>query len=331
MKPEPQRNLPASVRQRLLNLSKERKEPFDLVLVRYGSERLLYRLSRSPHAEKFLLKGAMLFAIWSDGTHRPTRDVDLLGFGPSDADELKTIFTELCRLETEPDGLTFLPESVAAAPIREEAAYPGMRVTLEARLENARIPVQVDIGFGDVVTPEPDEVEFPALLDFPAPHLRAYPIYTVVAEKLEAGVRLGEANTRMKDSFDLWFLSRQFSFEGELLKDAITRTFARREMPLPVIVPVALTPKFATLKATPWNVFLRRNALAPVEMAATLDAIRTFAWPVMEAAVSATAFNQHWSPARGWHPPAKLPGVSREPGRLSNDVRPNGDRHSWIR
>jgi hypothetical protein len=301
MKPEPKRNLPASVRQQLLTVSHRCKEPFDLVLVRYGIERLLYRLSRSPHAEKFLLKGAMLFAIWSDGIHRPTRDVDLLGSGPHDDETLKTIFTELCRLETEPDGLTFLPESVAAAPIREEDSYPGTRITLEARLENARISIQVDIGFGDVVTPSPEEVEFPALLDFPAPHLRAYPIYTVVAEKLEASVRLGEANTRMKDFFDLWFLSRNFPFKGELLKDAITRTFARREMPLPSTVPVALTPEFAALKAATWTVFLRRNALTSVEMSAMLDAIRAFAWPVMEAAVNAAAFPEHWTPAKGWY------------------------------
>jgi Nucleotidyl transferase AbiEii toxin, Type IV TA system len=302
MKPEPKRNLPASVRQRLLTLSKRRKEPFDLMLVRYGIERLLYRLSRSPHAEKFLLKGAMLFAIWSDGTHRPTRDVDLLGFGPRGDEVLKAIFTDLCRLETEPDGLTFLPDSVSAAPIREEAAYPGTRILLEARLANARISVQVDIGFGDVVTPAPEEIEFPSLLDFPAPHLRAYPIYTVVAEKLEASVRLGEANTRMKDFFDLWFLSQKFPFDGELLKDAITRTFSRREMPLPATVPVALTPEFAALKATTWAVFIRRNALAPVEMTATLDLIRAFAWPVMKAASNAVVFDEHWTPAKGWNP-----------------------------
>jgi hypothetical protein len=305
MKPEPKRNLPASVRQRLLTLSQRRTEPFDLVLVRYGIERLLYRLSCSPHAEKFLLKGAMLFAIWSDGTHRPTRDVDLLGSGPHDDETLKAIFTELCRLEIEPDGLTFLPESVVAAPIREEAAYPGTRITLEARLENARIRVQVDIGFGDVVTPAPEEITFPALLDFPAPHLRAYPIYTVVAEKLEASVRLGEGNTRMKDFFDLWFLSRNFPFEGELLKDGITRTFARREMALPATVPVALTPEFAAQKAATWAFFIRRNALAPVEMAATLDVIRAFAWPVMVAAANAVVFNKFWTPAKGWHPSEK--------------------------
>lgn len=303
MKPEPKRNLPASARQRLLTLSEHRKEPFDLLLVRYGIERLLYRLSRSPHAEKFLLKGAMLFAIWSDGTHRPTRDVDLLGSGPHDEETLKTIFTDLCRLETEPDGLTFLLESVAAAPIREEAAYPGTRITLEARLENARIRMQVDIGFGDVVTPAPEEITFPPLLDFPAPHLRAYPIYTVVAEKLEASVRLGEANTRMKDFFDLWFLSRKFSFEGEVLKDAITRTFARREIPLPATLPVALTPESAALKTATWAAFTHRNALAPVEMVATLDAIRAFAWPVMAAAANAAPFNQLWTPGNGWRQP----------------------------
>jgi len=305
VKPEPKKNLSASVRQRLLTLSQQRKEPFDLVLVRYGIERLLYRLSRSLHARKFLLKGAMLFTVWSDGTHRPTRDVDLLGFGPSDDDELKTIFTEICRLETEPDGLTFLADSVAAASIREEAAYPGTRITLEARLEKVRIPVQVDIGFGDVVTPAPEEIEFPALLDFPAPHLRAYPIYTVVAEKLEASVRLGETNTRMKDFFDLWFLSQKFSFEGELLKDAIARTFARREMPLPASVPVAITPRFATLKAATWLAFIRRNAIMPLEMAQTLSAIHVFAWPVMNAAANSSTFNQHWTPARGWHSPEK--------------------------
>ena len=229
--------------------------------------------------------------------------MDLLGSGPHDDETLEAIFTELCRLETEPDGLTFLPESVAAAPIREEAAYPGTRFTLEARLENARIRVQVDIGFGDVVTPAPEEIIFPALLDFPAAHLRAYPIYTVVAEKLEACVRLGEQNTRMKDFFDLWFLSRKFPFEGEHLKNAITQTFARREMPLPATVPVALTPEFAALKAATWAAFIRRNALAPLEMASTLDAIGAFAWPVMEAAVNAAAFNEHWIPRNGWRRP----------------------------
>src|SRR5690606_38521834 len=184
--------------------------------------------------------------------------------------------------------------------IREEATYPGIRVTLEARLENARISLQVDIGFGDVVTPAPEEVEFPALLDFAAPHLRAYPIYTVIAEKLEATVRLGQANTRMKDFFDLWFLSRTFSFEGELLRVAVTRTFARREMALPQALPASLTDDFAEGKAAAWSVFIRRNGLGNLDMKAVLAAIRTFAWPVLEAAARGTAFEASWSSTEGW-------------------------------
>lgn len=303
MTAESKKNLPASVRQRLLNLSQSRKEPFDLLLVRFAIERLLYRLSRSRHAEKFLLKGAMLFAIWSDGSHRPTRDVDLLGFGPKDDDDMKAIFADLCTQDSTPDGLTFLTDSVVVASIREEASYPGTRVTLEARLANVRIPLHVDIGFGDIVTPKPDEIDFPALLDFPAPHLRAYPIYTVVAEKLEAAVRLGEANTRMKDFFDLWFLSRKFSFEGDVLKDAVTRTFARREMALPTAVPVALRAEFAILKSANWSVFLRRNALAPLDMTTTIEEISAFAWPVIEAAAAGKAFSRNWMPEKGWYAP----------------------------
>lgn len=302
MKSEPKKNLAASVRQRLLTLSQQRREPFDLVLVRFGIERLLYRLSRSRHADRFLLKGAMLFAIWADGTHRPTRDVDLLGFGTTDDKELQRVFAELCEMDVEPDGLRFLPESVAAAPIREEAAYPGTRVTLEARLENARVSLQVDIGFGDVVTPAPEEVDFPALLDFAAPHLRAYPIYTVVAEKLEATVRLGEANTRMKDFFDLWFLCRKFSFEGGLLRSAIARTFARREMELPQTLPASLTADFAERKAATWAVFVRRNGLGNLDLKVALEAIRDFAQPVLAAAAGASAFELSWNPEQGWRP-----------------------------
>lgn len=163
------------MRQRLLQLSKERGQPFDLVLVRYGIERLLYRLGHSPHAGKFLLKGAMLFVVWGENAPRPTRDVDLLGFGPADEAEVKADFVGICSLSVEPDGLEFLPASVQVTPIREDAAYTGIRVMLDARLANARISIQVDIGYGDAVTPDPAEVDFPALLEFPAPRLRAYP------------------------------------------------------------------------------------------------------------------------------------------------------------
>jgi predicted nucleotidyltransferase component of viral defense system len=202
VKPRQIRNVAASVRQRLLALSRERIEPFDLTLVRYGSERLLYRLSQSHYVDRFLLKGAMLFRVWTEETHRPTRDIDLLGFGANDTDELAQIFREVSQTDVEPDGLVFRPETVKAESIREEAAYAGIRITMEAKLENARIPIQVDIGFGDAVTPGPEEVQYPVLLDLPAPRLRSYPVYTVIAEKLEAMVLLGEANSRMKDFYD---------------------------------------------------------------------------------------------------------------------------------
>jgi hypothetical protein len=296
----PKKNLSASVRQRLLNLSHERGQPFDLVLVRYSIERLLYRLSRSPHAEKFLLKGAMLFVVWGEDSPRPTRDVDLLGFGSDDGDEVKHNFVELCRSAVEPDGLEFLPESVAVAPIREGAAYPGLRVTLEARLAKVRIPLQVDVGYGDVVTPAPAEVDFPALLDFPAPRLRVYPHYTVVAEKLEAAVLFGAASTRMKDFFDLWYLSRRFTFEGVLLSEAITRTFARRNTMVPTAVPAALTEEFAVKKSSQWSMFLRRNALEPVEFAVVLEAVRDLALPVFHSVAAGYPFPKEWEPGAGW-------------------------------
>ena len=196
------RNLAASVRQRLLSLSRQWAEPFDLILVRYGIERLLYRLSQSPYVDRFLLKGAMLFVIWSNETHRPTCDIDLLGFGTSDSNELERIFRHLCEKAVEPDGLRFNPQTVRAQPIREQSGYAGIRVTMEAVLENTRIPIQVDIGFGDAVTPAPEEVAFPVLLEFPEPHVRAYPVYTVIAEKLEATAKSqSEPSKRQVSSF----------------------------------------------------------------------------------------------------------------------------------
>jgi Nucleotidyl transferase AbiEii toxin, Type IV TA system len=203
----------------------------------------------------------MLFVIWSDETHRPTRDVDSLGFGPSDSNELERIFRHVCEMAAEPDGLRFNPQTVRAQPIREQSGCAGIRVTMDAVLENARIPIQVDIGFGDAVTPAPEEVAFPVLLEFPAPHVRSYPVYTVIAEKLEAMVLVGEANSRMKDFYDVWFLSRRFEFDGETFVQAIRATFDRRKTQLPTSVPLALTLQFATLKIGQWNAFVRRNKL----------------------------------------------------------------------
>ncbi len=196
------KNLAASVRQRLLNLAKKRGDAFDLVLARYALERWLYRLSVSPHGERFLLKGALLFSVWGIDDHRPTRDADLLGSGNSDPAALVVVFREVCAVVCE-DGIVFDTDSVAAAPIADDKVYSGVRVTLRADLSGARIPVQIDVGFGDAVTPEPKPVEYPVLLDAPIPRLRAYPVETVVAEKFHAMTVLGMDNSRMKDFCDL--------------------------------------------------------------------------------------------------------------------------------
>lgn len=294
------RNLAASVRQRLFVLGQKQGEPFDLILTRYGIERLLYRLGRSSHVDRFLLKGAMLFRVWRDFSHRPTRDVDLFGFSSAETNDLEEIFRELCLLQVEPDGLLFLTASVKAEFIREQAVYGGIRVTLEARLGNARIPIQCDVGFGDAVTPAPEEIEFPALLDFPAPRLRSYPIYTVIAEKLEAIVLLGETNSRMKDFYDLWFLSREFEFDGNTLVAAICATFARRKTKLPESTQPALGSEFANIKSVQWSAFLRKSNLQKLEMLAVIEAICEFADTPLACALRSESFPKHWIPGVGW-------------------------------
>ena len=225
MTPPRQGNMAASVRQRLLNLARERRENFDYLLTRFGLERFLYRLANSPFRDRFILKGAMFFLLWGMDEHRPTRDADFLGFGENDAENLVAIFQDVCRVAVEDDGLIFDPASVQAAAIREEMEYGGIRVTLPAILDRARISLQFDVGFGDAVTPLAEEVDYPTLLDLPAPHLRIYPKETVIAEKFQAMVHLGIANSRMKDFYDIWVMARSFDFDGSVLKTAIERTF----------------------------------------------------------------------------------------------------------
>lgn len=284
------KNLAASVRQRLLDLSERRREAFDLVLVRYAIERLLYRLTRTPHGEQFLLKGAMLFAVWDKDTHRPTRDVDLLGFSADDADEIAEVFRRVCEVEVEPDGLTFQANTVHVDHIRETATYGGLRVKLLAKLAGARIPVQIDIGFGDVVTPAPDTVNFPTLLEFPAPRLRAYPMCTVVAEKLEAVVSLGETNTRLKDFFDLWFLAREFEFDGAILVQAVQATFSRRKTAIPAALPATLDAQFTRVRGPQWEALIQRNRVPAFSFADAVDEIRRFTAPILTAAKANSVF-----------------------------------------
>lgn len=272
------RNTAASVRARLLAKARTDKQDFNLVLTRYALERLLYRLSISGHADHFLLKGALLFDLWFGIPHRPTRDADLLGFGSAEIPHVEAVFREICAVELD-DGMRFQPDSVHAEEIRKEANYSGVRVTLIGLLDGARCPVQVDVGFGDAVTPGPEAIDYPVLLPgMPAPRLRAYPRYTVIAEKLEALVSLGIANSRMKDYFDLWILSRYTDFDGELLCRAIHATFERRRTPLPDAVPFGLSDEFAQdrQKQTQWQAFLKKNALAELTLDEVVIGLRAF-------------------------------------------------------
>jgi hypothetical protein len=299
------RNAGHSVFQRLLNRARTRGEDFNLLLFRYGIERLLYRLSISPHVDRFILKGASLFLVWKGQNYRVTKDADLLGFGPADAGHISGIFKELCQATTEEiDGIKFMTDTVRAVPIREEQTYDGIRVTLVAILHQARIPLQVDIGFGDIVTPGPERIEFPTLLDDRPPQLLACPRYTVVAEKLEAMVRLGMANSRMKDFYDAWLLSRLFEFDGLTLRDAISNTFRRRSTALPGGLPVAFTDEFRrdAQKQAQWRAFVRKSK--PEDMSEDFDTViekvAAFLMPVIEAARGEQPFERLWQQNGPW-------------------------------
>ena len=270
------RNLAASIRARLKQRADAAKQDFNLILTHYGLERLLYRLSISPHAGNYLLKGALLFSLWYDQPHRPTRDADLLGFGSDDIDTAVAAFREICAMAVE-DGIAFDPASVKGSVIRKEAGYGGVRIDLLAKLDGARITLQVDIGFGDAVTPAPESVSYPVLLDdLPAPQLRSYPKYTVVAEKFHAVCLLGMANTRMKDYFDLWVLLTEGALESTELRRAVEATFARRQLPVPNAVPSGLSDTFAqdAVKRAQWAAFLKKNRLDALDLVEVVILLR---------------------------------------------------------
>lgn len=303
MKKTPAKDIGASVRARLLRLARERGEDFQLVLTRYANERVLFRLASSPHAGRFVLKGASLFTLWTGKPHRATRDIDLLGFGDSGVEHVREVFSEVLALDAADDGVRFDLDTLVAGLIRDEQEYGGVRVELVARVTNAQVRLQVDVGFGDAITPEATVVDFPSLLDFPAPRLRAYPRETVVAEKLEAMVRLGMANSRMKDFYDLLVLARTFAFDGQLLTRAIRATFERRKTPLPASLPVALTATFADdpTKKTQWSGFVRKAGVDDAgSLAETIAAVAAFAERPLLAALQGTSRSATWHAPGPW-------------------------------
>ena len=299
-----ERNVAASVRARLLNRARETQQDFNLILTRYVLERLLYRLSVSPHADQFLLKGALLFDLWFDIPHRPTRDADFLGFGSAELPHLETVFKDICTVAVD-DGVTFQPNTVQASEIRKDANYAGVRITLLGLIDGARCQIQVDIGFGDAVTPGPEDAEYPVMLsEFEAPRLRVYPRYTVVAEKFEALSSLGIANSRMKDYFDLWILARHSNFEGDILRQAVQATFDRRKTTLTGQAPFGLTHAFAqdVQKQAQWQAFLRKNRLEALVLGDVIASLAMFMLPVVEAASVNQIFPAIWQAGGPWSP-----------------------------
>lgn len=295
-------NVAASVRQRLLTLAQARNWEFNRVLARYGVERVLCRLAASPHGERFLLKGATLFTVWEGLPHRATRDLDLLGLRRRSLEELVALFREVIATPVEPDGLVF--GEVTAEPIRAAMEAGGIRIVIRAELAGARIPVQVDVGFGDATVPPPVAVEFPTLLNTPKPKLRAYPPETVIAEKLEAMVRLGLANSRMKDFFDIWHLAQAYPFDGELLTQAIRATFAARKTTVPTGPVTALTSEFSEDpgKRMQWNAFVQQAAVAETtpSLPEVVGGIRDFLGPLLASFQAKSPVPKNWRPKQGW-------------------------------
>lgn len=297
-------NVAASVRDRLKALARTRGVEFQLVLSEFAVERLLYRLGASAHSERFVLKGATLFKLWSPQDRRATWDLDLLGRGFGQVSEIVAVVRELCGVDGR-DGIVFDPETVVGEEIRDPNQYGGVRVRFQAHLAGARIPVQVDVGFGDAVVPAPTMEEYPVLLDHAPPRILTYPREAVVAEKLEAIVSLGITNTRLKDLYDLHQLAGAFPFDGASLTRAVRATFQRRKTPLPEDTPLLLTANFSRSpdRETQWRAFLRRSRLEGPRDAGTLvQDLRAFLLPVMEAAARDGSLEASWDPGRAWVP-----------------------------
>jgi hypothetical protein len=302
------KNVPASIRQKLLDLARERNQDFGLVLTKYALERILFRIGNSQYRDVFVLKGALLFEVWTHQQYRPTRDADFLGSGRNSPDRFVQIFREIATAKVEDDGLRFDPKTVKAERIKEDADYEGVRVTFTALLDKARIPVQIDVGFGDAITPGPVDTQYPTLLDLPAPHLLAYPRETVVSEKLEAIVKLGIANSRMKDFHDLHSLSTTFEFDGKILAEAVRVTFEHRRTDLPADgMPLAFTREFYEdqAKVKQWNAFCTKNSpyVERTEFKSIITQLTTFLAPVIRSARENRILGSTWIPARGWQPP----------------------------
>jgi len=297
------KNMAASVHARLAEIARRTGRPFQELLQYYAMERFLYRLSKSPHAARFVLKGALMLRVWDAPMARPTKDIDLLGRLEHSLENGSTVVREVCALEVEPDGLIFRPATVKSERIREDADYEGVRIRFDGLLARARIAMQLDVGIGDVMVPGPVEIAYPTLLDFPAPRLKGYPRETAIAEKFEAMVKLGTLNSRMKDFYDIWLLSRQFDFDGPTLAQAVNATFVNRRTAVKAD-PVALSTEFSESEVanTQWRAFVRKGRLvnAPASLAEAVSGIARFLLPVARAHLAGGNFKMNWTAGGPW-------------------------------
>lgn len=296
-------DLGASVSARLKNIATRQQIDFQSVLTRYANERLLYRVASSPQADAFVLKGATLFTVWTGEPHRATRDVDFLSFGEREPARLRDAFARILANELPQDGVVFDLARIVAAPIRDDQPYGGVRIGLEAAIATARLRLQVDVGFGDAITPEAAVVDLPGLLDFPRARLRCYPKETVVAEKFEALAKLGLSNSRMKDFFDLAWMASHFEFDGSTLVRAIRATFERRGTAVPDHAPVGMTTAFAEApgKQGQWSGFLRKSAsTSSMELSSAIASLARFLEAPRQAAATGTAFSLRWPVGGPW-------------------------------
>ena len=298
-----ERDLGASVRQRLLNQSRAQVRPFQELLQYFAMERFLYRLAKSPFADRFILKGALLLTAWRAPLSRPTIDIDLAGRTNNQLDHIEEVVGTVCGITVEPDGIEFDQASIEVSRIKEDADYAGVRVRFYATLARARISMQLDIAFGDIITPAPTEIEYPTLLDFPAPVLRIYSKETVVAEKLEALTALGILNSRMKDYYDLALLSRMYPFEGALLAEAIVATFCHRGTTIEA-EPIGLTQTYCNdpARVLQWRAFVRRSRFGgeTADLTRLVDEIKPFALPLLSAVTAESPFKARWKPGGPW-------------------------------
>lgn len=301
MSAKPTRNVPASIRQRLLNRAKSDQRPFSELLQYYAMERFLYRLSHSSHVDRFILKGALMLRVWRSPDSRPTMDIDMLGRTNNDEAAIVTQVKDILAVEVEPDGLDFDPDSIQTQRITEDASYMGIRVRFRGALDTARVNMQIDIGFGDVVFPESEVSDLPTMLDMPAPRLFCYSRESAIAEKFEAMVKLRELNSRMKDFYDIWLLARQFDFEGGQLAEAIRLTFEQRDTRLPTDI-VAFSEGFAAAKQVQWTAFWRRleRDQVPTSFGEVVSVVSGFLTPIASVLDSGAPLLTRWTAPGPW-------------------------------